>query len=448
MSWGAQTPAEGAATPGVVLVFSGREPTTQVIPGGARGVQIGRGQPADGGVNDSLLSRQHARIEPTADGWKVSDLGSRNGTAVDGNPVRETVQLGPGLHVLRAGESLFLLLPDIRAFLASTTLSTEAFVLGPTMQQTWHEIAHAASTSATLHVHGESGAGKELAARAFHDLGPSSSGPFVAVNCATITEGLAERLLFGARRGAFSGAHADATGYLQAADGGTIFLDEIAELGLTVQAKLLRVLETREVLPVGASHPIKIKFRLVTATHRDLRAMVADRGFREDLFFRVGRPAIHLPALRERKEDLPYLIARELRRATVPVNVHASFVEACLLRPWPGNVRELQTEVQQAIGRAIARRTDLDATLLDPDVGHGIPTAPPGVAAAEPDEPEDLPEVPMPSTDEVLAALREHEGRIATTARALGIHRSRLRRWMLKHATDVAALGFGREGSA
>ena len=147
-----------------------------------------------------------------------------------------------------------------------------------------------------------------------HATAPESNAPFVAVNCAAIPEGLAERLLFGARKGAYSGATADAEGYIQAANRGTLFLDEIAELDPLVQAKLLRVLETREVLPLGASRAKKVDIGICAASHRRLRDEVTAGRFREDLYFRIGRPEVQIPPLRERLDEIPWFVARELRR--------------------------------------------------------------------------------------------------------------------------------------
>ena len=147
--------------------------------------------------------------------------------------------------------------------------------------------------------------------RAFHRFGPNRAGPFVAVNCAAIPEGVAERLLFGTQRGAFSGADRDAPGYIREAHGGTLFLDEVGELEASVQAKLLRVLETREILPLGASRPVKVNVGLCAATHHDLRGAVADGRFREGLFFRLGR-VVALPPRAERLEEVPFFVDVQL----------------------------------------------------------------------------------------------------------------------------------------
>src|SRR5262249_47131898 len=197
--------------------------------------------------------------------------------------------------------------------------------------------------------------------------GASAGGPLVAVNCATIPEALAERLLFGARKGAFSGADADSDGYIQEADGGTLFLDEVAELSLAVQAKLLRVLETREVLPLGASKPRKIELRFCSATHRDLRAHVAAGKLREDLYFRIATPRVTVPPLRERPEEIPWLLQAEVSRIAPSLALHVSVVETCLLRGWPGNVREILAEIRSAAQTALSAESQrLEARHLNP----------------------------------------------------------------------------------
>jgi transcriptional regulator with PAS, ATPase and Fis domain len=290
----------------------------------------------------------------------------------------------------------------------------------------------AARASDTVLVLGESGAGKELAARAFHDTrhGGSANVPFVAVNCAAIPEGVAERLLFGARKGAYSGAANDAEGYIQAADKGTLFLDEIAELDPLVQAKLLRVLETREVLPLGASRPKKVEIGIVAASHKRLRDEVAAGRFREDLYFRIGRPEVQLPPLRERLDEVPWFIGRALHGVDPSLTASVGFVEACALRAWPGNVRELLREVVRAGHRAIEEK----ASLVEP--GHLLAEA--GVAVA-------IVAAPAPATggvkrpglsrwsdDEIRKALADNAGNVRATARALDCHRNQLRRWLEK----------------
>jgi DNA-binding NtrC family response regulator len=298
----------------------------------------------------------------------------------------------------------------------------------------------------------ESGAGKELAALAFHEArhGTATNAPFVAVNCAAIPEGLAERLLFGARKGAFSGATADADGYVQAADGGTLFLDEVAELDALVQAKLLRVLESREVLPLGASRPKKVTLSVCVASHKSLRDEVGAGRFREDLYYRIGRPEIRVPALRDRLDEIPRFIERELRQVDPRLSASVAFVEACAIRAWPGNVRELLGEVRSAAHRAVqAQALVVEPEHLAGDAGKELASPRPrqasdragrsGDTSSPPSSGEDLGRKqrssgPPPSDDDIRRVLADNAGNVRATARALGMHRNQLRRWLDKQS--------------
>lgn len=411
--------------PGVVLAFSAGEPLCGPLALSSKGsLEVGRGQMEGVDLRDSCMSRKHATIRWDAGTWTVIDHGSRNGTYVDGLRVNGSVS-GTNLGVVRTGETLLLLVSDLRPYRAHGVELREDRVVGVKT----HEVLQAAfraARAAVLHITGETGSGKEVVARAFHELAGSKSGVFVAVNCATIPEGLAERLLFGARRGAYSGADRDAAGYVQEADGGTLFLDEVGELDLNVQAKLLRVLESCEVFPLGASRPIQVALRICSATHRELRQAVAEGTFREDLFFRLGRPRVALPPLRERREEIPFLIERQLGAVAPELVPRAALVEACLLRPWPGNVRELLAELRdaalaaQATGKGVVKLSHLPE-----GAGEQYATSSTPVGTG--------PRV-LPSRGEIEAALKACDGKVATAARRLGVHRNQLRRWLDKHS--------------
>src|SRR5882672_7403446 len=275
--------------PGVVVVFSGGAAAARAIPLVDGSLELGRGESADGRV-----SRRHAVVAFDGQRWRVTDLGSQNGTFVDGAPATAHAAT-PLDRVIRIGDSLVIPCDDLRRLQRLGVRSIEDFVRGPATQAVLAEVEDAARSGSTLHIRGESGTGKEGIAQAFHRAGARAERPFVAVNCAAIPHAIAERLVFGAKRGAYSGADADAVGYVEQADGGTLFLDEIAELEPQVQAKLLRVLESHEVLPLGASRPRKVDFHLCSATNKDLRALVAAGALREDLYFRVGQPFVVLP---------------------------------------------------------------------------------------------------------------------------------------------------------
>jgi len=235
------------------------------------------------------------------------------------------------------------------------------------MRKVFNLIAKAAAMSANVLISGESGTGKELVARAIHYGSARAPAPFVPVNCTAIPEGLLESELFGHVKGAFTGANGPRTGFFQMADGGTVFLDEIGDASQSLQAKLLRVIQNKEITMVGASRTTKVNTRIVAATHRDLEALIGKNQFREDLFYRLSVLDIHIPSLRARREDIPLLIGhfaasfcREMNRA--PVDFSDRAVEAMTNYAWPGNVRELENLIQKLI--VIAERDTIDVADL------------------------------------------------------------------------------------
>ncbi len=224
----------------------------------------------------------------------------------------------------------------------------------PQMQRLFEILGQVSATNATVLITGESGTGKELVARAIHQNSPRASEHFVAVNCAALSEGLIESELFGHVRGAFTGAVAAKEGRILYADGGTLFLDEVGDMPLATQAKLLRVLETREVQPVGGHQVHKVDIRLIAATNRDLKAMVAEGSFREDLLYRLQVVTVLCPPLRERKGDLPLLVDHFLsefgKQHGRTVRGLAPEARSALLRyDWPGNVRELRNTIESMV---------------------------------------------------------------------------------------------------
>ncbi|HEX3771238.1 MAG TPA: sigma 54-interacting transcriptional regulator [Polyangiaceae bacterium] len=422
---------------GIVVMLAAERPAASAFEIGPAGLILGRGSPAGVLDGDERISRRHARLSfregPRGITWTVEDLESRNGTYVDGRRLAAQGTFEKSALV-RLGRSLIWAVDDVRPLLGHAPVAPARGgpVVGGYLRRAFGEVALASRSSDTLLILGESGAGKELAARAFHDArrAPASRAPFVAVNCAAIPEGLAERLLFGARKGAFSGATQDADGYVQEADGGTLFLDEIAELDPLVQAKLLRVLETREVLPLGASRPRSVDIGICAASHRRLRDEVAAGRFREDLYYRIGRPEVVVPPLRERLDEIPWFIASLLGEVDANLTASIGFVEACALRPWPGNVRELKHEVVRAAHRALeegAKTVETDH-LLD-DAGAAVTSDGPGRKEG----------ITRWSEEEIRRALAAHGGNVRATARALDVHRNQLRRWLEKHGAARAA---------
>jgi transcriptional regulator with PAS, ATPase and Fis domain len=412
---------EGGAMPAIVMIATGTQPAALAIPPPAElGRRIAAGEVSHE-VADERMSRDHAVVTWERGMWRIRDLDSRNGTFVDGERISGEVRRG-GDPILRLGHTLFLLLADGRGHPAPEG----EHVVGPELARAYDQVRRHAGSD-TLLVHGESGSGKELAARLYHDAGPRRAGPFVAVNCAAIPEGVAERLLFGAKKGAFSGA-IEALGHFQMASGGTLFLDEIADLDAAVQAKLLRAVETREVVPVGATTGTPLELGIVAASHRELRAAIAERRFRDDLYYRLARVTVHLPPLRERKVDLARLVQREVATAEGALSPHPKLIEACCLRPWPGNIRELRAAVRRAAaaalaaGRDVVRADDLAAT---DGLPVGSPTA--DTAVDRPLTPAEL------GKDAVVAALARANGVVSVAARNLGLHRTQLYRLMVKH---------------
>ena len=224
----------------------------------------------------------------------------------------------------------------------------------PAMEKLKQTVRTVASTASTVLIHGESGTGKELVARAVHVCSPRAADAFVSVNCGAFPETLLESELFGYLKGAFTGANQNKRGLFEVADGGTIFLDEISEMTLAMQVKLLRVLQERTVRPVGSTSEISIDVRVIAATNRDLDKAVAENLFREDLYYRLNVIPIRVPPLRERREDIPLLVNHFLKKyATAAgrsiLRVHAPLARFLCGYDWPGNVRQLENTVERAV---------------------------------------------------------------------------------------------------
>jgi transcriptional regulator with GAF, ATPase, and Fis domain len=416
------------AAPGVVVVFSGGRPMWRPHPLRRHPLALGRQCPDGATIDDPRMSREHAEVAFGATVWRVRDLGSRNGTHVDGRPITGVVTCARP-PVLRFGGTVALAVNDVLPFLQTPALRSGDVVAGPTWRTAMAEIALVATSSQDLLLHGESGCGKELAALHFHAAGARAGGPFVAVNCAAIPPGLAERLLFGAVKGAYSGAASDAEGYIEAAEGGVLFLDEFGDLEPTVQAKLLRVLESKEALRLGASRARRVDVSFCFATHRDLRAAVAGGAFRADLYYRVSSSTVRLPPLRERPEEIPWLAQLAVDTAVPGLNLSAALVEAAMVRPWPGNVRELVGAIRHAA--RCARGRSLSA------IGPDLLATDAGLASEAADLAASAPRKPV-TADEVAHALRESPN-VAAAARRLGVHRSHLYRLIGQFGIDVQA---------
>jgi len=299
---------------------------------------------------------------------------------------------------------------------------------------------------------GESGVGKELAAKSLHGHGSRFKKPFVAVNCAAIPEGLLESELFGHEKGAFTDAAAMKQGKFEQADGGVLFLDEIGDMPLSAQAKILRVLQNRECERLGGGKPVKLDIRLVAATNRNLAAMVAEGRFREDLYHRINVINIHIPPLRERRQDIPLLASRFLDAAGKDQSFSTAALQRLMAYDWPGNVRELQNVVERAAvmseeGAIIdeERLPDRgDAVSLD--LGEAVDL----VSLIENDEPTGLDErLAAMEKSLILSALTRAGGVQARAAGLLGVKQRSLWHRIKKYGIDPAAVKRGlRNGGA
>ena len=297
----------------------------------------------------------------------------------------------------------------------------DLITVSPQMTAVIDKVQRIARSEATVLIRGESGTGKELVANAIHLEGPRGRRPLRAVNCATLTGELLASELFGHVRGAFTGAVRDKPGLFALAHGGTVFLDEVAELPVDLQARLLRVLQERRFVPVGGTSPVDVDVRLISATHRSLRRWVDDGRFREDLMYRIRVVVLFLPRLSERQGDVELLTwhfvehfnGQGLRRVRA---IEASAMEALLAYPWPGNVRELRNNIEQAfvLGEGpVLRLADLAPELQGKEPPHDV--APSGPASIRDQQ-----------RQEILAALSASGGRKGQAAERLGISRSTL----------------------
>ncbi|MBK7395681.1 MAG: sigma 54-interacting transcriptional regulator [Myxococcales bacterium] len=326
----------------------GRAPALSVVwPGGflrvplgpdVGEVLVGRGEDCQLRVDVPSISRKHARI--LVDPLTIEDLGSANGTRVSGQlvPPHQKIPIHPGMLV-EIGSAVLLVHAD-------PTATPSPSSGGTSMDALEHLTELAAKSDLTLLLRGETGVGKEVLAARIHALSARAARPFLKVNCAALTETLFESELFGHEKGSFTGAVAQKIGYFEAAHGGTLLLDEIGDLSHPMQVKLLRVLEAREIVRVGAVKPRPVDVRVLAATHRDLEEMVAEGTFRRDLYYRLDGLTLHIPPLRERPSDLEAL-ARKFAAAQGR-ELTAAAVARLRSHPFPGNVRELRNVIARA----------------------------------------------------------------------------------------------------
>ena len=317
---------------------------------------LGRSPAADFRLSDATVSSFHVEIGAVQGGLSVRDLESANGTIYAGARIERCIV--PSGSMLNLGHSVVRIDADVPFAADVHELPTFGGLHGGSvaMRELFSILARLAPTELSVLIEGPTGTGKELVARALHDKGRSAQGPFVVLDCTAIPASLAESTLFGHEKGAFTGATDRRVGVFEAAEGGTVFLDEVGELPLDLQPKLLRVLERREVVRVGSNKPKPIQVRVIGATWRDPRAMINQGTFREDLYYRLAQARVSIPPLREHLDDVPILVQHFLRRLPTDAPgaraISPDALEDLKRRDWPGNVRELRSTVERAAATA------------------------------------------------------------------------------------------------
>ena len=414
-----ETPLQRA----LVLAFphDGHHSTqSRTIPRG--GVLLGRGTALfDVPFDDPRMSIQHAEIRIDSGTAVVHDLGSAAGTELNGEPLTATRTLAQG-DVLRLGDTLIVYARSTGAEEGEESLGAEPELTGssPSIAAIRRSIDAVARHRRTVVVTGETGTGKEIVARQIHRLS-GRPGPFVAVSCGAFTEGLLASELFGHVRGAFTGAVQDQQGLFRSARGGTLLLDDVAEIPLSLQPTLLRVLETWQVRPVGSTRDVDIDVRVVATTNRELLAMVQDGLFRSDLYARLAQWTIRLPPLRERREDIPALTKALLGRCDAPGRpLTPDLQEALLVHDWPMNVRWLLNVLSVA-----AITTPSGALVLGDEVREALRKDLPGGAVQSAVPRREAQALDKAGLEDLLGRF---QGRVAEMARHLGITRPKLYR--------------------
>lgn len=405
---------------------------------GCEEIRICRGRPAavrragevlEIALDDPYASARHAVLKAAEGGFLVLDAGSTNGTFVDGQQLAQGEERLVRAALLEVGHTFFHLRAEARG---TRELIGDAEREGPLTFNPEFALGLAAAERLVKRTHdllitGESGAGKEVVARWLHAIS-GRSGPLVALNCAAFPEQLLEDELFGHLKGAFSGAQSDRLGLLRAAHQGTLLLDEVGDMPAPLQAKLLRVIEDRRVRPLGSEQEVQVDVQVIAATHRDLRALVAEGRFRQDLLARLGLLPLFVPPLRDRREDFGLLVRRilgELPGGLERIRFELDALRMLLLYEWPMNVRELRRTLMAAVD--LARGDEGAPIVVGPQ--HLPPTVHPRAVVA--------PGRKLSPADEQLrqrlvALLAESRGNVAAVARALGKPRTHVQRLMAR----------------
>lgn len=402
---------------------------------------IGSSPDCDIVVKDPRMSRRHCELRITERGVILRDLNSKNGTYVNKVPILEAIlpleaatELGSStLRLMASGHTTLIPLSSSARFGSAVGASLS-------MRAVFAKLEKAAVTSETILLLGESGTGKEVLAKAVHEHSPRKGGPFMVFDCSAVAPSLVEDELFGHERGAFTGANTARPGVLEQAHEGTLFIDELGELPLDLQPKLLRALETRQYRRLGATQPRSFNTRIVAATHRDLHSRVVQGQFRQDLFYRLAVVEIHIPPLRERRDDIPLLVDRFLSLHTPAHSIQdlpPNAIELFKSHDWPGNVRELRNMVarfvlfgEEALAPVSNRRPSVPPSSSPPSFG--------GMTLSEAREKvlEDF------ERRFIGKRLAESGGNVTKAAEAMGVSRQYLHKLMDKYGMK----GGGGEG--
>jgi DNA-binding NtrC family response regulator len=425
---------------GAVLAVLTGDTRGQTVPLPAQvgaAVSIGKAKDNDLVLPDATVSRHHLALERTAEGLYVRDLGSTNGVRIGGVVVREAV-VEPGT-ILVVGDTELLVRVNARGVVVPPSES-DRFVYAHgkslAMRRIFGLLERAARGTATILLLGETGTGKDVLARSVHAASPRKDAPFEVVDCGAIAPQLIESELFGHEKGAFTGAVTTNIGAFERASGGTIFLDELGELPTTLQVKLLRTLEAREIRRVGGSKPIPIDVRVIAATMRDLEAEVASGAFRQDLYFRLAVVLVQVPPLRSRLEDLPGLAKILLPAPGSPEALTLGPEALTQLRShdWPGNVRELRNVLERAAvlahasGESVLREVTIHPTRAASPTGKSF-VYEPGISYREARTRVEH-EFEAQFADSLLEA---HGGNVAAASRAAKMDRKYLADLIRKH---------------
>lgn len=430
--------ASGVGSLGVCWVF----PTVQLTPLGRKAdLTLGRGEECDVVLPGVETSRQHARLRRDGPIWILQDLGSTNGVFVDGERVSEApLEIG---SVLRVGEWVGVLESAADAKdLESPREIRPGLIAGPGLAPALASVRRAAKTELSIILEGETGTGKEHIANALHAFS-ARTGAFVAVNCAALPESLAEAELFGYRRGAFTGASRESAGYFRAAHSGTLFLDEVIELPLPIQAKLLRAIEQREVTPLGETRPVPVDVRLVVAAQEPLPAAVEAGRFRRDLYARLDGLTIDLPPLRQRRSDAAAIFQAVLRAQSggSPPKLDPKLVERVCTHEWPYNVRELVQTTRRLLAlHGSEPRLGLEhlpARMQHRSAPRAVPRAPAQKLATSRRE-----RRANELFGRLASALQANKGNVSKACASVGISRQQAYRVLEKRNFDLDALRF------